>query len=215
MDCHQPHDGGTKDCATCHMPKRGVRDVVHTSYTDHRIQRPNSAIPAGDPTLRPWRVHPLDGERSSALAQFEWGIATRNAASIQTAFAKLIDLPAGQKNDPEVLTALAAVALQKQRPREAVEWLRQAAKLEPRNAEARMRLARAEQANNRLDAALEQYEAAIQIDPLLLEPYVLMARLHRSRGNLQGFEATLRRYLKHVPQSLTVRQALADWKAAN
>jgi tetratricopeptide (TPR) repeat protein len=151
-----------------------------------------------------------DCATSPALALFEWGIANRDAASVQAAFSVLIDLPREQKTDPTVLTALGAVALQKQRPREAAEWLKQASKLQPESSEARMRLARAEEANGRFDAALEHYEAAIQLDPLRLDPYILMAQLYRSRGNQQGFKATLQRYLQHVPQSLTVRQALAD-----
>jgi predicted Zn-dependent protease len=128
------------------MPKRGVRDVLHTSYTDHRIQRPGSRLPAGDKHLRPWRIHPLDGERSLALALFEWGVATRDVASIQTAFAKLVDLPPEQqKNDPAVLSAMGVIALQKGRAREAATWLRSAAELKP-GAEAEMQVARAEEA---------------------------------------------------------------------
>jgi predicted Zn-dependent protease len=190
------------------MPKRGVRDVLHTSYTDHRIQRPGSRLPAGDKHLRPWRIQPLDGERSFGLALFEWGVATRDVASIQTAFAKLVDLPPGQKNDPAVLSALGVIALQKGRAREAATWLRRAAELQP-GAEAEMRLARAEEAAGRQDIALKHYEAAIHMNPVFLEPYILIAQLYRSRGNQQAFEATLRRYLMHVPQSLTARQALA------
>ena len=71
--CHQPHEGGAKDCAACHMPKRGVRDVVHTSYTDHRIQRTDSAHLTKNPQLRPWRIPPRYQTRNSALALFQWG----------------------------------------------------------------------------------------------------------------------------------------------
>jgi tetratricopeptide (TPR) repeat protein len=139
---------------------------------------------------------------------FEWGVTNQDVPSIQTAFARLIDLPPEQKNDPAVLTALGAAALQKNRPREAAAWLADAAKLQP-GPEAEVRLGRAEQASGRYEIAFQHYEAAIRMDPVYLEAYILMAQLHRSRGNQQAFEATLRRYSRHVPQSLTVRQALA------
>ena len=45
--------------------------------------------------------------------------------------------------------------------------------MEPKSSEAHLRIARAEQANGNLDAALEQYEAAIRIDPFFFDAYVL------------------------------------------
>src|SRR5262249_6164069 len=53
--CHQPalrklalarRHPVSQDCATCHMPKRRPSDAIHTSVTDHFIQR----RPAANPT---------------------------------------------------------------------------------------------------------------------------------------------------------------------
>ena len=207
-DCHQPHEGGAKDCATCHMPKRGVRDVVHTSYTDHRIQRTDSAHLTREQRLRPWRVNPRYEKRNAALALFRWGAASGDAPMVQDAFRNLIDLPAADRAEPAVLSALGAIALLKGRPREASDWLTEAARMEPANSEAQLRLGRAEQASGRPGAALEHYEAAIGLNPLFFEAYVLSAQIERSRGNDKAAGEVLRRYLRHVPQSLAARQAL-------
>ena len=208
-DCHQPHDDGADNCASCHMPKRGVRDVVHTTYTDHRIQRPRSPVVMREAHLRPWRTPERFRSRNFALALFEWGAATRDPVAVQDAFRKLIELAPEDRDDPAVLSALGGIALQKQRPREGLDWLTRAARMQPNDAALQLRLGRAEQENSRFDAALERYAAAMRIDPLFFEAYVLSAQLHRARGNRKGFEEVLRRYLKHVPQSLAARQALA------
>ena len=44
--CHATvHESGTRDCASCHMPKRRTEDAVHVLMTDHRIRR---QPPSGD-----------------------------------------------------------------------------------------------------------------------------------------------------------------------
>ena len=204
-DCHQPHDGGHQDCAGCHMPKRNVRDVAHTAYTDHRIQRPGSSEPRVQAGLRPWRSA---SARNTALATFEWAAARRDAALMDEASRQLLAIAGSHEADPKVVSALGSIALYGGRTMEAVSWMRRAVELEPLNAETHLRLGRAEHAAGHTDRALTHFEQAIQLEPLLFDAYVLAAQIHRSKGNADRYEHVLRRYLKHVRESLAAKQAL-------
>ncbi len=43
LECHQAAECSRgPDCAGCHMPKRPVRDVQHSAYTDHAIRKPGA-----------------------------------------------------------------------------------------------------------------------------------------------------------------------------
>ncbi len=181
QSCHQPHDIGRDRCATCHMPQRGVQDVAHVAYTDHRIQTPGKSAPVKPRGLQPWRRVNRFEQRNRGLALFEWGTTVRDVDTLQEAFRILIDLPPEERDAP-VLSALGNLAIQKGRSAEAKTWLTEAARLEPNSAEARMRLGRAEQANGKTTDALQHYEEAICLDRLYFDAYVLAAQIHRATG---------------------------------
>lgn len=200
--CHQPHEGGQHNCDTCHMPKRNVRDVVHTSYTDHRIQRSGAAQTNATAGLQAWRSGPHP-ERSLALAWLERAASTRDRQAIERATA-LISRLSSSENDAQVFSAKAAIAS----PEEAIDLYRRALKLDD-NAEGRLRLGRAYQAAGKSEAALDSYNEAIRRDPLLFEAYVSAAHLYRAGGDREAYRRVLRDYLLRVPASLAARQALA------
>jgi hypothetical protein len=207
LDCHRPHQDGESSCADCHMPKRPTTDVVHAAYTDHRIQSPNSPSQNFDGTLRAWRpAAPGLERRNEALAWFLHGEQINNSAMLSEAFA-LLDAVAAA-GDPAVLTAMGSSLLRNKRFPEAVDRLRQVTEIDPKDAAAWFRLGLAEQSLG-LSSARERYEKAIELDPLFLEPYVALAQSRRASGDSVAYAATLRRYLKHAPQSLAVREALA------
>lgn len=206
--CHQVHDGGKAGCASCHMPKRNVGDVVHTAYTDHRIQRPGFGAAAGASDLRAWREPPSEfAGRNFALALFERAATSRDAAGMREAFRRLSGVRAS--GDPPVLSALGAISLQAGDVAQARSWLEEVVKLQPRSAEAHFRLGRAEQTAGRAAAAIREYEAAMRLDPLYFDAYAVAAQLHRSRGDWESYRRVLRQYLQKVPQSIAARQALA------
>ena len=111
--------------------------------------------------------------------------------------------------DAQVLSAKASIALQRNAPQEAIEAYTRVLKLQPKDEETHFRLGRAQQAASHLDAALKHYEAAIRLDPLLFDAYVLAAQLHRANGDWTAYRQRLERYLRHMPQSLAARQALS------
>jgi tetratricopeptide (TPR) repeat protein len=191
------------------MPKRQVRDVVHTAYTDHRIQRPGTqSEPAAGSGLTAWRDAPPEfAERNYALALFESAVSTRDGMRMQQAFRRLSQVQA--PGDFHVLSAMGSMSMHRGAPGEAVRWLREAVEVEPGSAEAHFRLGRAEQALGRPEAAIRAYERAIRLDPLLFDIYAVAAQLHRARGDWESYRRVLHLYLKEVPQSIAARQALA------
>ena len=200
--CHQPHQGGVSKCDTCHMPRRNVRDVVHTLYTDHRIQRPGAAQTNVSADLRPWRSGPYE-ERNLALAWLERAASTRDRQAIERATA-LISRLSSTGDDAQVLSAKAAIAP----PEEAIELYKKALKFEE-NAEGYLRLGRAYRSAGKLELALDNYREAIRLDPMMFEAYSSAAQVYRSKGDLEAYRRVLRDYLRQVPASLATRQALA------
>lgn len=204
--CHEPHEGGRSACASCHMIKRNVKDVVHTAYTDHRIQRPNAPMPKPSEGIRAWRPAPeAYAQRNLALAWFEWAASTRDARAMDRAVALIA---AVANDDAQVLSAKGAIALQRNSSTDAIEWYSQALRLQPLDPEAHFRMGRAEHAAGNTDAALKRYNEAIRLDPLLFDAYVAAAQLHRAKGDRNSYRGTLEQYLRHVPQNLSARQAL-------
>ena len=56
------------DCAGCHMPKRAVRDVQHSAYTDHAIRKPGGhTVASRERKLVPFGGAPA-GDREYGLA---------------------------------------------------------------------------------------------------------------------------------------------------
>ncbi|HYZ84502.1 MAG TPA: tetratricopeptide repeat protein, partial [Bryobacteraceae bacterium] len=190
---------GESQCASCHMPKRAVADVVHTAYTDHRIQRPGSTLTLQG--LQPWRG---DSPRERGLAMFEVGEARGDVEMLQQAYRILVSQPA---RDAAVLAALGTLTLQKSRPVEAAQLFEQAVRQEPGNAEAWFRLGLAQQAAGKTDAAVDAFQAASKADPYFFQAYVAEATLRKS--DKSEYRRILERYLRHVPQSLAARKALA------
>jgi hypothetical protein len=206
--CHQPHEGGRSSCASCHMPKRNVKDVVHTSYTDHRIQRSATRSTTREEGLRQWRPAPgAYTKRNLALAWFEWAASTRDPNAMERASVYVADVPSSN-DDAQVLSAKGALAMQKGAAAEAIQWYLRAVQVQPQDSETHFRLGRAEHAAGRPDAALKRYNEAIRLDPLLFDAYVMAAQIHRAKADWPSYRRTLEGYLKHVPQSLSARQAL-------
>lgn len=187
-DCHQPHRPETA-CTGCHMAKRGAQDV-HAAYTDHHVRREAAQPTVAPGSLRAWRpVPPEFLERATAFARGD--------------LASLVKLaPAG---DPEVLAMGGSILLQQGRAREALPLLQRAVEVRENDASAWFRLGLAEQALG-IASFAARYEEAIRRDPFLFDAYAALAKARS--GDRASYESVLRRFLRHAPQNLTVREAL-------
>jgi len=202
------HRTRSDECASCHMPRRPTPEVAHTVYTDHRIRRkPEGATEmVGPAELRAWREPPSQyRDRNLGLAYVYAGERNQSAEWVQKGFALL--LPAKSK-DPEVLAALGSVLLRKNRPQEARAMFAEAARAEPASAAQAHNLAVAELACGDAASAISSLERAVAIDPVYERSWLLLARIYQNSGQAALRTSVIKRYLEHVPQSLTFRAAL-------
>ncbi|MEA2691910.1 MAG: hypothetical protein QOJ16_1297 [Acidobacteriota bacterium] len=110
------------DCASCHMPKRRPRDVVHVVMTDHKIQRkpggPELTAPRAeaDPTLTEVRLYNPERAPAGDLGKLYLTLAVVRAGAFPSAVERLEGLLAGAPlPDPAPYLELAAAEIKEQR----------------------------------------------------------------------------------------------------
>lgn len=181
VQCHAVMDHETKrggDCAACHMPKAQAHDGGHTAFTDHRIRLKGESRPG--PQLRAWRKGPFE-ERGLALAYLTVSEKRGSLADLQEAVRRLNPLLAG-KPDRAMLTAAGMLALRQNKARQAVEWLRQVLSEEPESARNHANLAAAFLAAGDRERAATEAREAMRIEPLLEEPYGILAEAEPAKA---------------------------------
>ena len=195
------HTTPAEDCVSCHMPSRPVSDVAHTAYTDHRISKlPSQATTSAPRQLKPWRSSP-DTSREFALAL----AATGDLAGADAQF-KILLKPSTR--DVELLVSAGSVALGLNRPQDASRYFEAARKLEPDLAEHYFRKGLANEANQQLSLALDNYKEALRRKPQFFDATARLAALQRKNGNLEAYRKTLTAFLATMPQNLTIRRLL-------
>jgi hypothetical protein len=208
------HSAPLGGCAGCHMPRRPVYDGGHTAFTDHQIpRRPPAEGPAqtAPANLRPWREPPAAlAARNLGLAYISVGERDQDAAKMNEGYRLLAGIESQFADDPAVLTSLGAVLQRKNLPREAARRFARAGELEPRDARHRLNLAVALAEAGESAQAIRALEAAISLDPSLLDAYLLLAETYGNSGRQEMRRQTLERYLRFMPQSMIVRRLLRD-----
>jgi Tfp pilus assembly protein PilF len=191
------------------MPRRSTPEVAHTVYTDHRIANPRSNEPAileSTHSLQAWREpERKDRERNLGLAYIYVGQKESSAELVRRGFAMLMEVT---DKDAEVLSALGLVLLQKRRPEEARHMFAEASRLQPANADHVHNLAISLHSAGDTRAAIRELERAIALNPLSQQSWLFLAQIYRQSGNHDRWRETLERYLKYVPQNLSVRAAI-------
>ena len=173
QECHAQTRPHGDDCAGCHMPKQPAHDGGHTAFTDHRIRKPGPPPPAAQTTtLRAWR------EPAPAFRDRNLGLAYAGTGDYDKAYALLRQSAA----DPEAQTALGLMLLKAGHVQPALAQLEQAARAQPRHSVRRLNLAAALLAAGRRDRAAAEARAAIEIEPLLRDAYVLLAEIEPRRA---------------------------------
>jgi predicted CXXCH cytochrome family protein len=202
--CHaasaKPHFA-QQSCTKCHMPQKEAADV-HAAYTDHRIQIPaRSESVSVRQQLLEWRPTG-DGARGAALALME---VIDSTATTMLAMEKLQGLPAG---DVSVWTARGAAALRLGNADAAVDYFLRATRMDAVNPWLQYQLAMARAAAGQ-PGVTEPLRQALLLNPGFLEAAIALAQEERrSKGNAAYLEV-LDEFLRHRPQSLAVRQAVA------
>lgn len=209
--CHaaklsERHPKSTESCESCHMPKRIAVDGLHAAFTDHRIRKPGTPMPAGKSeteVLRPWRAN-----SDSALNQRNLGlalVARTDAPSIQKGFQLLAGVYPKFPRDPEMLAAMGMVLFLKDQYADAAKLLETGIAIRPRYVLYYERLAIVHRAMGRTDLAIRALEKSIELEPAREDAYHRLAEL---MPTVEARREALERYLRVNPQSLTTREAL-------
>ena len=210
------------DCIGCHMPKRDIQVISHSSATNHRIvatpdePMPDIAFQQATPSL-PGLIHlnpnPADGKDSPlpllTLLQAYGELAENNPAYVASYLKVLSQLEQAQPNDPLVQAALGRRDLKSGDYRSAAGHLRSALDSQPPVATTYADLADALAHQGQTDEALPLIEKAMELDPFNpLTRKMLIVRLIETKQYPKAREA-LEQYLKIFPQDDFMRQMLA------
>jgi Flp pilus assembly protein TadD len=184
------------------MPRREAEDGGHTAFTDHRIQRRPQREGSASPIekLKAWREPPREwSARNYALALNYAGIRYASPALVKQSYPLLIEVQKALPQDPDVLVALGQDALQREDPRAALQFFERALTFRHEDLGIEDDLARAYLQAGDKDAAARHFEAALQLDPLILPDIEALLQIYRESGDSRSESALMQR----------VRQAMA------
>jgi predicted CXXCH cytochrome family protein len=213
LSCHELIFAAAKhapaaECVTCHMPRLSPVDVAHSAVTDHRIVRrlkpdtPAAAVAIG---LRPWRDPDSTlAQRDLGLAYFGWTASQPDPDKLTRAYDLLSHLTSGA-TDPPVLADLASILLQQGQFNLSVQLFTKAAQGDPMNARYAYCVGMAQERAGDAAAAIKELRRSITLDPSQPEPYLALARIYETLGQESRKLATLREYLRFMPQNLSLR----------
>jgi hypothetical protein len=220
LSCHgenlvKTHPAPAEDCAGCHMPRQPARDGGHTAFTEHRISRkplPGASQPVQNQRkLIAWR-EPAQAfaKRNLGLANVTVGERDESAYHMNAGFRLLSDIYESSRNDPAVLTSLGLVILRKGRPVEAAKLYEMALELQPGYAPYHINVATAWNEAGDTAKAIAHLNKAIEMDPSLEKAYRKLGDIYSKANQRDKVRETLERYLKFMPNNVTVQNALDE-----
>lgn len=156
------------------------------------------------------------GDTARARAQFEWArviapdnpAVSLNLAAVDEAEKKWGDAEKNFQNavrlngkDAATLSAYSEYLLRRNQPEKAVQLLRQFVESAPKQATAHLALGAAYVDIKSYADGANELQLALQLDPKLVQGYVLMAKMQRDQGNLDGAIENCRRAVALQPNS--------------
>ncbi|MGD0941379.1 MAG: tetratricopeptide repeat protein [Terracidiphilus sp.] len=208
------------NCIECHMPRRDLQKIAHTSLTNHRIlARPGEPWPETPPeeTIKslPGLIHvdrvPGRGNDLPLLTQLD---ALRQLSTLRPeyleAYQSVLDESASAlPSDASVQLQLGHRNLDDGDLEKASEHLRRSLALDPRQAMAYNYLSRTLAQTGQMGDAIAASEKAVEQDPY--NPIVhktLIDQLLQAK-EYQKAQAAMERYLRDFPEDSFMRQRLA------
>jgi hypothetical protein len=218
----QPPD----DCAGCHMPKRDVREISHSSITNHRIlSRPDEPFPEvafrqTTPAL-PDLIHlnPVSGQENTpppalTLLQAYGELLEKHPEYVERYFAVLSQLERTEPGNPLVQAALGSRDLQAGRYQDAVTHLQRALQTGPPKTVFYVDLAEALVKLDRAGEAIPVLRRAIDLDPFnSVLQRTLIVRLIQLK-DYKSAESAMESYVERFPHDSFMRQMLARARSA-
>jgi Tetratricopeptide repeat len=219
------HQRGSDDCAGCHMQKRAVTDISHSSITNHRILvRPDEPFPditfQQTTTALPDLIHldPAPGKTTTALPllvllQAYGELAEKHPQYLDRYYAVLDQLARSDANNPLVQGALGNRDLHAGNYRTAIEHLRRAMSQEPSKtilytdlAEALLKLDRATEAVGVLHQATDRDPFNAELRKRLIVQLIQVKDYANAKKQMED-------YIQRFPADSFMRQMLVRAQA--
>ena len=225
LDVRQ-HQQPPDDCAGCHMPKRDVREISHSSITNHRIlSRPDEVFPEeafhqttpGLPDLI--HLNPVPGQKDTTppplvLLQAYGELAERHPEYAKRYLEVFDQLERTDPGNPLVLAAIGTRESQAGKYEEAITHLRRALETGPPKTFLYTELASALVKMDRPGEAAVVLRKAIALDPFNSElQRMLIVRLIELKEYASARTA-LENYVERFPEDSFMRHMLARARAA-
>ncbi len=215
------HQQPPDDCAGCHMPKRDVQEISHSSITNHRIlSRPDEPFPEAafhqtTPAL-PDLIHlnPVPGEKDTSppaltLLQAYGELVEKHPEYLKRYLAVLDQLERTDAGNPLVQAALGSSALQAGKYQDAVTHLQRAVETGPPMTVFYSDLAEALVKLDRTAEAVTVLEKASVLDPFnSVLQRTLIVRLIQLKEYPKA-KAAMESYVDRFPQDSFMRQMLS------
>jgi hypothetical protein len=202
------------DCVTCHMPKRDVQQISHSSLTNHRIPaRPGEPAPAVSQTETAGLivVNPSpkwDGKLPPLLLLHAYGDLANKDPEYRRLYAELLDRSKGTKTkDPFIEAALGHRALSEGRADESIDHLKQALALD--NPIVYLELGQALAKLEKSQESIDYLKKGVEIDPYNA---VIQKTLILQYINLKSYSeatAAIKQYVEMFPEDQFMRNILA------
>jgi hypothetical protein len=220
------HKQPSDDCAGCHMPKRDVQEISHSSITNHRILRrtdepfPEFAFQQTTPGL-PDLIHlnPVPGQKDPALPELvllsAYGeLADQHPEYLKRYYEVLGQLERTNPANPLVLAALGTRDLQAGKYEDAVTHLERALDSGAARTILYSELAEALGKLDRAREAVAVLRKAVDLDPFnSVVQRALIVQLIQLK-DYAGAETALESYVERFPEDSFMRQMQARARAA-
>ncbi len=219
LACHmQPkysttHFSSNPDCTSCHMPKGKAEKMPHVAWTDHRIrQEPTraDASPLLSSSLNPELI-PFFQESASprdlGLAYYDL-VAGGKASQAQRAWTLLLAARQSDPHDLPVLAALGYLAQGRGSDSQAMDFYREALKLDPIDLTATNNLAILLARSGQLTAAEAFWKKTFELNEAVDGPGVNLALVECMLGKKEASQETLLRVMVYSPDHQIARLKL-------
>ena len=215
------HSNPADDCIGCHMPKRDIGFIAHSSLTNHRIPaRPGEPFPditfSQTTTSLPDLIHlnPAPGKKDVlppllTLLQAYGELAAYRANYVVPYLKVLEELQTAEPNNALVQAALGRRDLKNGKPQEAASHLRRALTLGQPQAVVYADLSEALDKLGQKEQALTMLRKAIQQDPFnpIFQRTVVFLLIDLKQSSQA--QAAIEHYLQTFPQDSFMRQKFA------
>jgi tetratricopeptide (TPR) repeat protein len=226
LSCHgaallATHPRPNRDCVHCHMPRLPVTNGGHTIFTDHRIAiytprelagrapSTNASPPVGDQTLVAWRQPPLAlQDRNLGLADVQTGESVKAFDLVNQGFKLLLKCRSRFPSDPALLTAIGQVLLGEGDARDAEAVFQRVIRLAPKDAANYVHAGLAWHAEHNDAQAVAYFNRALQLDPLVVQPYRNLAQVYAQEHEMGMLRETYDRFRKAFPKNIEAQTAV-------